>query len=182
MRVRLFSNLSLALSLTALVGCGADGNDAGETSRVTGQVGDTLKTADDFEQDGEPIEQRIEITLLAAKDRAKSEDEFDTLEPGNRWLRARFRLRQTGSTKTSLLSAQFAAGDAEGQMFEADPLDPFKPALTAQGNAIDLSPGESRTGFLAFQIPKEVGRIEKIQFRDDGFGPAPDVAEWRLSR
>lgn len=185
MRRRSVNVTYAVLIATTLVALGCGGTNQGGTggpSRVTGKVGDTLKTADEYEQDGRAIEERLELTLLSVKDRGDEGKDDTLLEPGNRWLTARFRIRQLGPTEASVLSNQFAAADGEGQQFPGDVGDPFKPALTDQSNAIDLSPGESRTGFLAFQLPKQTRKVAKIQFRDSGFGPSPDVAEWRVTR
>jgi hypothetical protein len=176
--------LSFLLALVAVVGCGEGGDsESGEGATTTrGGVGDTLLTADDYEQDGRPVEERLRLTLEDVELRAKPEDPLAGIKKkGYRWAKVRVRLRQTGSTPASVLVTQFALLDSEGQRYPAEEAAAgiAEPELAPDSNAVDLEPEEARSGFLVFQVPDDA-KITALSFKDLGYGPAPDSARWVL--
>lgn len=65
--------------------------------------------------------------------------------------------------------------DADGQQFDADITSPVGPSF---GGSSKIASGDSRTGFITFELPKNA-KPATLQFTlDSGFGPETD--EWEL--
>jgi hypothetical protein len=65
--------------------------------------------------------------------------------------------------------------DADGQQFDADITSPVGPSF---GGSSKIASGDSRTGFVTFELPKNA-KPATFQFAlDSGFGPETD--EWEL--
>lgn len=121
------------LALWLLAGCGDDDADqegrresteqgAARQTVVTGVVGATLETRDEYESNGQPVRERLSTAVLRVDDPAVPDNPYlaDALtKPKHRWIRVRVRLKQGGGTPTTGLTQQFAARSPSGETFEA---------------------------------------------------------------
>lgn len=187
----------LTLTVSCLLaGCGSDGDNAAGTEGrregtsqsdapqpvIEGVVGETLRTRDTYESNGQPVDERLSIAVLSVDDPAKPDNAFlaDALaKTAHRWIKVRIRVTQDGRTSTTVLTSQFAATSPTGETFAAADSSVFEPSISPSSNAIDLDPGRLRTGMIAIQAPRGT-RLDAIEFRDAGLGPAPDAARWTL--
>jgi hypothetical protein len=143
--------------------------------RMRPVVGETLETRDEYESNGQPVRERLSTAVLRVDDPAVRDNPYlaDGLtKPKHRWIRVRVRLKQGSGTPTTVLTQQFAARSPSGQTFEAAGASMFDPAISGSSNAIELSAGRARMGFIAIQTPAGT-RLEAIEFRDASFGPFP---------
>ena len=141
--------------------------DAGgsTTSKVGGSI--TLRGNDDGEQ--------IEVTLLTFRDPVSSNNQFITPDPGNRYVAARVRLRNVGTTVYSDSPSNGARLiDREDQQLSASVFDVAEPGLGSP----KIRPGDQRVGWITVELPK-TSRPRTFQFTlNSGFGP--ETGEWSL--
>jgi hypothetical protein len=134
------------------------------------RIGDTIRLR------GNEEGSVMDVTLVKVVDPAQP-GEFDSPpSEGNRYVAVQLRLTNVG---TAIYSDSPTNGtelvDGQGQGFTEGA------AETNAGPGIGspkISPGDSRLGFIAFELPK-TSTLAKLQFTlDSGFGP--ETGEWTL--
>lgn len=139
----------------------------------TGVVGNTFTFRDSFEQNGNPVNVNLRVTVLSVKDNAPA-PEFSEAGAGKRWVRVRIRIRSRGKESFSQSTEDFKLVDAAGQRYTADG-SAFQPTLGNGG--VDLSEGDKVLGYLGFKVPTQA-KIMTIRL-DRTFSSDPPL-EWRV--
>jgi hypothetical protein len=118
----------------------------------------------------------MEVTVLKVIDPSKPADDSFHAERGKRLVSVRLRLTNVGTLVYDDTPRNGAVMiDRDGQQHDAGVLDPVEPALDSPR----IQPGESRVGFITFEIIKGI-KLHAFQLTlDSGFGP--ETGEWRLS-
>jgi Domain of unknown function (DUF4352) len=175
-----------------LLACGSSDDSAESTTTepagkapgpepiVFGKVGDSLRTQDDYEQNGKPVEEALRISVEEVDHDAAAPEgaEFSPTE-AEQWVRVLVRMTQQGGSSGTIVEEQFSLTDADEQAHDPDGFAKYEPSLGTNGNEIDLAPGETRQGYLAFGLPSTT-KPRDVRFEDAGFGPEPDVAVWTI--
>jgi hypothetical protein len=135
------------------------------------KVGDTI-AAKGF--DGESAD----VTVVKVVDNPRAADEFSTPDSGKRFYAVQFRIKDTGSKAYSdspSIGAEVV--DSKGQSYDSDFINDTKagPSFPA---TVNIAHGDSRLGFITFQVPKGA-KITQIQFSlDDGM--SDQTAQWNV--
>jgi hypothetical protein len=118
----------------------------------------------------------LAVTLTKVVDPASPADSFDGPSAGNRLVATQFRVANVGSVEvTDAIDNDVQVIDSQGQGYQTTL------ARVAAGQSfpeVRISPGDSRLGYVVFEVPKSV-RLASAQFVPDS-GMAPDTGEWRL--
>jgi hypothetical protein len=139
-------------------------------TRTSAGVGDTI-TLHGLE-DGETLA----VTLTKVVDAATPADDMSGPASGNRLVATQFRLANVGSVEfTDAIDNDVQVIDAQGQGYQTTLDD-----VTAGPSfpEVRISPGESRLGYVVFEVPRDV-RLAEVQFVPDS-GVASDTGEWRM--
>ncbi|MBJ7455901.1 MAG: DUF4352 domain-containing protein [Thermoleophilia bacterium] len=120
--------------------------------------------------DGEPLE----VALLQVRDPALPSAGGPPPADGHRYVAVELRISNAGEGPYQDTPANGAAlRDTAGGEWIAGLDDPVTPGL----GSLDVGPGESRAGWLTFEIPAGVTLVTLRFAADGGFGGA---ATWRL--
>jgi hypothetical protein len=118
----------------------------------------------------------LAVTLSKVVDPAEPTDEFSAPSSGHRLVALQFRIANTGSKEyVDAIANDVHLVDDKGQTYE-----PTFDEVSA-GPAIDevrIAPGDSRLGYVVFEIPSGV-RLATAQFVPDS-GFADETGQWRL--
>lgn len=154
-RTALATLAAAALLVPALLGAGPGGS--GETVPLAGK---------------EPGES-LDVTMTQVVDPASpAPDDADRL------VSVQFRLENTGTAVYKDSPAPSAhLLDSDGQRFTG--VNASTEAGPAFPDTVTLNPGDTATGFVTFQVPKDAG-LAAVQFALNG-GLADDVGQWSLS-
>ncbi|CAM5656238.1 hypothetical protein SAVIM338S_06652 [Streptomyces avidinii] len=144
----------------ALLGVGPGGAGPGGS-------GETVPLA------GKEPGEHLDVTLTQVVDPVSpAPDDTDRL------VSVEFRLENTGTAVYKDSPAPSAhLLDSDGQRFTG--VNASTGAGTAFPDTVTLDPGDSTTGFVTFQLPKDAG-LAAVQFALNG-GLADDVGQWSLS-
>ena len=145
----------------------------GLTERLRGVVGDTFTFRDSYEQNGNPVNVDLRVTVVSVKDNVAA-PEFSPAGRGQRWVRARVRIRSRGKESFSQSTDDFKLVDATGQRYTAVG-SAFQPTLGNGG--VDLSQGDTVLGYLGFKVPSKA-RIRTIRLDPTFSSGSPP--EWRI--
>jgi Domain of unknown function (DUF4352) len=118
----------------------------------------------------------LAVTLTKVVDPAEPTDEFSAPSGDHRLVALQFRIANPGSKEY----VDDIAGDVELVDDKGQTYDPTFVEVSA-GPAIDevrIAPGDSRLGYIAFEIPSGV-RLATAQFVPDS-GLADETGQWRL--
>jgi len=119
----------------------------------------------------------LDVTLTKVADPASPADEFSGPTGGNRLVATQFRIANTGSAQyEDAIDNDVELVDSAGQTY--DPT--FSEVSAGQPFAADtrVNPGDSRLGFVAFEVPHDAD-IATVQFVPDS-GIADDTAQWTM--
>jgi hypothetical protein len=134
-------------------------------------IGDTVELR------GNSAGERIAVTVVQVTDPAIGASEFEQPSTGNRFVGVQIRLTNTGTTDfedapdngSRLL-------DPSGQSYGSTVLSVS--AGQSFGGSVHIAPGDSRLGYLVFDVPA-ASVADRFQFTlDSGFGP--ETAVWTL--
>jgi Domain of unknown function (DUF4352) len=118
----------------------------------------------------------LAVSVTKVVDPAEPTDEFSAPAGGHRLVAVQFRIANTGSKEyVDDITSDVQLVDNKGQTY-----DPTFDEVSA-GPAIDevrIAPGDSRLGYVAFEIPSGV-RLATAQFVPDS-GLADETGQWRL--
>ena len=117
----------------------------------------------------------IRVTVLDLVDPARSGNELFQADPGNRLVGVKLRVENVGDVVyDDSPSNGMAVVDTADQQHDASWLDLVEPEL----GAVTIRPGDQRTGFVTFEVPRST-KLRLLQFTaSSGFGN--ETGEWRL--
>lgn len=134
---------------------------------TTAKVGDalTLRNSGDV---------RVKVTLVKVVDPAKADSEFLAPAKGHRYVAVRLKIENVGEAVYDDSPSNGAVMiDSEDQQYQAT-LDAIEPGLIG----VTLRQGDTRAGFVSFELPDgAVPRTFQLTL-DSGFGP--EAGEWTL--
>lgn len=150
-------------------GGGGDATGGGGGAEKAG-LGDTITLA------GSDDTLQVDVTGTKVEDPAKPDNKFFGPKKTNRYVAVQIELTVVGESPYSDSPTNGAyLIDADGQQFDADITSPVGPSF---GGSSKIASGDSRTGFITFEIPKNA-KPATFQFTlDSGFGP--ETGEWEL--
>jgi len=125
--------------------------------------------------DGGGISYRV--TLVKVIDPAQGADQFSTPDSGKRFVGLVFRIKGlTGSPQGEDANNDAVLVGANGQDYQAD-LNGIAGYTNFDDGAIHVTPGQTVTGAVAFQVPASV-TVSTVQWTAlSGFGP---MVEWNV--
>lgn len=138
-----------------------------------GVVGDTFTFRDSYEQDGNPVNVNLRVTVMAVKDNVPAPEFFEP-GAGKRWVRVRVRIRSRGKESFSQSTDDFKLIDASGQRYSSDGAA-FQPSLGNGG--VSLSEGDVVVGYLGFKVPRRA-QVKAIRLSSTFVSRSP--LEWRV--
>jgi hypothetical protein len=137
---------------------------------------DSATPADGAAKTGDTIavNDGMAVTVLAVRDPARSPDQYNRPEPGNRWVAIKVKVQNTGDTALQInTDNDTRLLDGESQEYEPEIGGLVKPALYSP----TIAPGGKRVGWVTFQVPKKL-KIDQFQYTtESGFG---DAGLWQL--
>jgi hypothetical protein len=135
---------------------------------TTAGLGDSITLA------GNESGLQMRVTLVEVRNDAEG-DEFFGPERGNRFFAVRLRLTNVGSRNYNDSPSNGASViDRQDQEYTGDVFDAVEPALGSP----TIRQGDSRQGWITFQVPKRA-KLRTFQLTlDSGFGP--ETGEWVL--
>ncbi|WP_330333963.1 DUF4352 domain-containing protein [Streptomyces sp. NBC_00536] len=176
MRRLRYSAAALALTAAALLGpalgTGAAATASAGPTRQAGPTGQTIELR------GNRPGELLDVTLLAVTDPATPRAAYPQQDPAGRLVAVEFRLANTGTARYADTprsgSYLLDLGGARHSSVAA--------ATTAGDGFPDghtLAPGDSATGWVTFELPKQA-RLAAVQFALND-GSADDIGQWNLS-
>jgi hypothetical protein len=120
----------------------------------------------------------VPVTVTAAQVVDNATPEFGSPDEGQRYIAVQFQFTNTGSAAVSEFpDFDLTMIDTEGQQYVATFFD--TDAGPGFGGQIDLAPGDTRTGFVAWQMPT-AAQPAKVQVQL-GTGTGDDIGELALA-
>jgi Domain of unknown function (DUF4352) len=119
----------------------------------------------------------LDVTLTKVADPASPADEFSGPTGGNRLVATQFRLANTGTARyDDAIDNDVKLVDSAGQTYDSS----FNEVSAGQsfGGDTRVNPGDSRLGYVAFEVPKDAD-ITTVQFVPDS-GFADDTGQWTM--
>jgi len=146
----------------------ADSGTPSATSEPTAGPGDTI-TLNGYDQ-GETMA----VTVVKVVDPAKSSDPYDRPSRGHRYVAVELRLSNAGTTTYNDSPSNGAAlVDTQSHSYQSN-FGSVEPDLGSPR----IAPGDSRVGYITFEVPKQA-KLRLFQFAlDSGF--AEQTGEWAL--
>jgi hypothetical protein len=118
-----------------------------EASQQQAKIGDPLYYLDSFELDGQPIDVRLTVTVLAIE--PAQPPEFYPSH-GGPWFRAKVRVKSESSGPFYVGVSDFSLADQSGQQVQGN--SAFEPPLAR--DSTNIATGDRLTGFVGFELPK----------------------------
>jgi hypothetical protein len=121
-----------------------------------------------------------DITLTKVEDPAQPGDSYTTPDPGKRFVAAAFTIKDTSTSQS--ITNEDANNDAtlvgsDNQTYSAD-FDNMADCTNFSNGDIQLGPGETATGCVAFQIPDAV-TVAKVRWAPSN-GMGTNFGEWEV--
>lgn len=182
-----------ALAAATLTGCSATSTSVNTTpaatSAATSQAAAKASAAttsaapkkagigDTLDIDGSQPGDVLQVTVTKVVDPAPAKDEFLTPDPGKRFVAIRIKIVNKGhAVYSDDPQADVKAKDAAGEDME------LAFGGTAAGadmpSSVDLSPGDSQLGYVAFSVPNGQ-KITQVQYALVALG-GDHVAQWTI--
>ena len=120
---------------------------------------------------------QMKVTVLKVDQQVASSNEYITPDAGNRYVGVKLKLENVGKTAYNDSPTNGAAlVDTKDQSFDADYAEVATPALGSP----KIAPGDTRVGWITFQVPKKA-KLKKFQMTlDSGF--ADQTGEWMVGK
>lgn len=150
------------------------GNAAIPSATPSGSSGAAAKVGDTIAVSGDGDE-KFDATLVQIVDPAKAANEYSGPDDGNRLIAVQWRITNTGTATVDNPPAfDTKLVDANGQIFELS--IGARAAGVEFPTSVQIPPGESRLGFVTYEVPKDTV-IVKVEY-EGGYGKPS--AQWKL--